>query len=30
MEHERIVQVFFFGFFALMAYELYQVLDPFL
>jgi predicted PurR-regulated permease PerM len=30
MERERIVQVFFFGFFALMAYELYQVLDPFL
>ena len=30
MERERIVQVFFYGFFAVMAYELYQVLDPFL
>lgn len=30
MDHERIVQVFFFGFLALMAYELYQVLGPFL
>ena len=30
MEHERTVQVFFYGFFAVMAYELYQVLYPFL
>ncbi len=30
MDHERIVQLFFFGFLALMAYELYQVLGPFL
>ncbi|HUY18484.1 MAG TPA: AI-2E family transporter [Candidatus Binataceae bacterium] len=30
MDHERIVQLFFFGLLALMAYELYQVLGPFL
>ncbi|MGH7934927.1 MAG: AI-2E family transporter [Candidatus Binataceae bacterium] len=30
MERERIVQVFFFAFLALMAYELYEVLYPFL
>jgi predicted PurR-regulated permease PerM len=30
MERERIVQVFFFGFLALMAYELFQLLSPFL
>lgn len=30
MERERIVQVFFFGFLALMAYELLQLLSPFL
>jgi predicted PurR-regulated permease PerM len=30
MDRERIVQVFFFGFLALMAYLLYQLLDPFL
>ena len=30
MERERIVQVFFYGFFAVMGYELYQVLEPFL
>ena len=30
MERERIVQVFFFGFLALMAYELYELLSPFL
>ncbi|HUA33352.1 MAG TPA: AI-2E family transporter [Candidatus Binataceae bacterium] len=29
MDRERIVQVFFFGFLALMAYELYQLLTPF-
>jgi predicted PurR-regulated permease PerM len=29
MERERIVQVFFFGFLALMAYELYALLTPF-
>jgi predicted PurR-regulated permease PerM len=30
MERERIIQVFFFGFLALMAYELYALLAPFL
>jgi predicted PurR-regulated permease PerM len=30
MNHERIVHLFFFGFLALMAFELYQVLGPFL
>ena len=30
MERERIIQVFFFGFLALMAYELYAILTPFL
>ncbi len=30
MERERIVQVFFFGFLALMAYELFRLLSPFL
>ncbi len=30
MDRERIIQVFFFGFLALMAYELYALLDPFL
>ncbi len=30
MDRERIVQVFFFGFLALMAYELYLLLAPFL
>ena len=30
MESERIIQVFFFGFLALMAYELYALLAPFL
>jgi predicted PurR-regulated permease PerM len=30
MDRERIVQVFFFGFLALMAYELYALLAPFL
>ena len=30
MDRERIVQLFFFGFLALMAYFLYQLLDPFL
>ncbi len=30
MDRERIVQLFFFGFLALMAYELYLLLDPFL
>jgi predicted PurR-regulated permease PerM len=30
MERERIVQLFFFGFLAVMAYLLYQLLDPFL
>jgi predicted PurR-regulated permease PerM len=30
MERERITQVFFFGFLALMAYELYGLLAPFL
>jgi predicted PurR-regulated permease PerM len=30
MDRERIVQLFFFGFLALMAYELYRLLDPFL
>jgi predicted PurR-regulated permease PerM len=30
MDRERIVQVFFFGFLAVMAYLLYQLLDPFL
>ncbi len=29
MERERIVQLFFFGFLALMAYELYELLVPF-
>jgi predicted PurR-regulated permease PerM len=30
MDRERIIQVFFFGFLALMAYELYALLSPFL
>jgi predicted PurR-regulated permease PerM len=30
MERERIVQLFFFGFLAVMAYELYELLLPFL
>jgi predicted PurR-regulated permease PerM len=30
MNQERIVQVFFFGFLALMTWELYQVFEPFL
>lgn len=30
MNHERIVQVFFFGFLALITWELYQVIEPFL
>jgi predicted PurR-regulated permease PerM len=30
MERERIVQVFFFGFLALMAYELFKLFSPFL
>ncbi len=30
MERERIIQVFFFGFLVLMAYELFQLLSPFL
>jgi len=30
MDRERIVQLFFFGFLAVMAYELYQVIDPFI
>src|SRR5271157_1708076 len=30
MDRERIIQVFFFGFLALMAYELYELLAPFL
>src|ERR1700690_4157072 len=30
MDRERIIQVFFFGFLALWAYELYALLDPFL
>ncbi len=30
MDHERIIQVFFFGFLALMAYELYELLNPFI
>ncbi|HEY6420284.1 MAG TPA: AI-2E family transporter [Candidatus Binataceae bacterium] len=30
MDRERIVQVFFFGFLALMAYELYRLLNPFI
>jgi predicted PurR-regulated permease PerM len=30
MDRERIVQLFFFGFLAWMAYELYLLLDPFL
>src|ERR1700730_13344431 len=30
MDRERIIQVFFFGFLALMAYELYALLAPFL
>jgi predicted PurR-regulated permease PerM len=30
MERERIVQLFFFGFLAVIAYELYQLLVPFL
>jgi predicted PurR-regulated permease PerM len=30
MDRERIIQVFFFGFLALMAYELYDLLSPFL
>ncbi len=29
MDRERIVQLFFFGFLALMAYELYELLTPF-
>jgi predicted PurR-regulated permease PerM len=30
MDRERIIQIFFFGFLALMAYELYALLTPFL
>ncbi|HYL60864.1 MAG TPA: AI-2E family transporter [Candidatus Acidoferrales bacterium] len=30
MDRERIVQLFFFGFLAVMAYELYELLTPFL
>ena len=30
MEREQIVQLFFFGFLAVMAYELYLLLSPFL
>jgi predicted PurR-regulated permease PerM len=30
MDRERIIQVFFFGFLALMAYELYALMAPFL
>src|SRR5271156_2096864 len=30
MDRERIVQLFFFGFLALMAYELYELFLPFL
>jgi len=30
MDRERLIQVFFFGFLALMAYELYALLSPFL
>jgi predicted PurR-regulated permease PerM len=30
MNQERIVQVFFFGFLALMTWQLYQVFEPFL
>ncbi len=30
MNQERIVQVFFFGFLAVIAWQLYQVIDPFL
>jgi predicted PurR-regulated permease PerM len=30
MNQERIVQVFFFGFLALISWELYQVFEPFL
>jgi predicted PurR-regulated permease PerM len=30
MDHERIVQIFFFSLLALLAYELLQVLGPFL
>ena len=30
MDRERIIQVFFFGFLAVMAYELYDLLSPFL
>ncbi len=30
MDRERIIQVFFFGFLAVVAYELYALLDPFL
>ena len=30
MDRERIVQIFFFGFLAVMAYELYQLMLPFL
>jgi len=30
MNQERIVQVFFFGFLALITWELYQVLEPFM
>jgi len=30
MDRERIVQLFFFGFLAVMAYELYELLIPFL
>src|SRR3984957_20944077 len=30
MDRERLVQLFFFGFLALMAYELYELMLPFL
>src|SRR5579875_2680235 len=30
MNQERIVQVFFFGFLAVVAWQLYQVIEPFL
>ena len=30
MDRERIVQLFFFGFLAVMAYELYELMLPFL
>ncbi len=29
MDRERVIQVFFFGFLAVMAYELYALLEPF-